>query len=50
MSTLVYRYDFKLANPEQKQLDIVEGFLRKVSFDDLPVSARIRLMFRSVIQ
>jgi benzoate 4-monooxygenase len=31
MSTLVYRYDFKLANPEQKQLDVVEGFLRKVN-------------------
>lgn len=30
MSTLIYRYDFKL-DPEQKELQVVEGFLRKVS-------------------
>ncbi|GAA5959277.1 hypothetical protein JCM3765_005130 [Sporobolomyces pararoseus] len=29
MATLIYRYDFKLVDPNQKELDVVEGFLRK---------------------
>lgn len=29
MSTLFYRYDFELADKNQKRLDTSEGFLRK---------------------
>lgn len=30
MATLVYRYDFKLVNDKVEELDVDEGFLRKV--------------------
>jgi hypothetical protein len=30
IATLVYRYDYKLVNPEPKELEVAEGFLRKV--------------------
>lgn len=29
MATLIYRYDFRLVDPDQKELEVVEGFLRK---------------------
>lgn len=29
LATLVYRYDFKLVDPEPKELQVAEGFLRK---------------------
>lgn len=32
MSTLIYRYDFKLVDDTVEELEVVEGFLRKVSF------------------
>lgn len=35
MSTLIYRYDFKLVDTSREELDVVEGFLRKVSLDSL---------------
>lgn len=30
MSTLIYRYDFKLVDDSVEELEVVEGFLRKV--------------------
>lgn len=40
MSTLFYRYDFRLADEKQERLDTSEGFLRK------PLESWIRMRRR----
>lgn len=31
ISTFIYRYDFKLVDSDRDELEVAEGFLRKVS-------------------
>jgi len=44
MATLIYRYDFKLVDPNQKELEVVEGFLRK------PTECQIGFKLREAAQ
>jgi benzoate 4-monooxygenase len=42
ISTLIYRYDFKLANQDKQELDVAEGFLRK------PLGCRMGIKRRAI--